>query len=49
MKYTYQCPKCNNDLTESSDQQGLTREHDQIAFPIEDGIPVLILKKRTEW
>jgi len=37
-----QCPLCGGELTERADPPALVCEVEQIAFPVEDGIPVML-------
>ena len=39
------CPQCHSPLTKNKDSSYLVCEHEQIAFPIIDGIPHLLIKE----
>lgn len=46
------CPKCRGDLNHVTEPEGLLCEECQLAFPIEDGIPVMIIDEAiplVEW
>jgi uncharacterized protein len=36
------CPKCHGQLEYNEQNQQLICQHDQLAYPIKDGIPVLL-------
>lgn len=43
------CPVCNGKLYYSQDKQELICKLDSLAFPLRDGIPVLLEQRRVRW
>ena len=41
------CPKCQSKLEYDKKEQELICENDQLAFPIKDGIPVMLIEEAT--
>jgi uncharacterized protein YbaR (Trm112 family) len=39
------CPQCKRQLTYQATTQQLVCEHEKLAFPIRDGIPVLLVEE----
>lgn len=39
------CPLCKKKLDYNSEKQTLTCQADKLAFPIEDGIPMMVVEK----
>ncbi|WP_373295047.1 Trm112 family protein [Formosimonas limnophila] len=39
------CPKCQGKLTQIENATGLLCAHDQLVFPVRDGIPIMLMEQ----
>jgi uncharacterized protein YbaR (Trm112 family) len=49
MTISLACPSCHRLLSEDKATQNLICAHEKLAFPIIDGIPVLIIDQAKPW
>ena len=49
MTISLACPSCHSLLSEDKKNQTLICAHEKLAFPIIDGIPVLIIDQAKPW